>query len=164
MINVDWTSRKKQLGFFNGTYIIKQDQELIDLIAANNYTQALGVGAVGYFSNYITLVDHGKVDFCIYIQDGKTPFDFNNLIDHVNTIVKENMNTNGSIYLSLNKYTVKPNHYSDNLPDDYDQAIKEFVSSRVNATVEKYYPCGLDGGNMFNWIHPLTRFHLRVSN
>ena len=73
------------------------------------------------------------------------------------------MNPNGLIYLALNKYLVLPKCYDRNLSEDYDVAIEEFITKQINATVEKYYACGLDNGNRFNWVHPLTRFYLRVN-
>jgi len=160
MIDSDFTTRKKQLGFFDRSYVIKQDQELIDLIRLNTYKKALGVGDIGYFAQFIDFVDCGPVDFCMYIQ--LDPFDFDDLIDNINAIIKKDIVTNGLIYLSLNKYIALPRCYDASLPDDYDQAIKEFITTRVNATVEKYFSCGQDQGNMFNGVHPLTRFYLRT--
>ena len=125
----DLNTRKKQLGFFDGTYVIKQDQDLIDLIEHNAYTRAVAIGDVGYF----------------------------------NAIIQKNMNPGGLVYLSLNKYLAVPRCYDANLPKDYDQAIQEFFKNHINATIESYQPCMLDGGNRFNWVHPLTRFHFRIN-
>jgi hypothetical protein len=49
------------------------------------------------------------------------------------------------------------------LSTNYDCAIEEFISKNVNGKIEQYFACGNDGGNQFNWAHPLTRFYLRVN-
>lgn len=161
MISTDLTTRQIQLNFFDGQFVIKQDQELIDLINQHKYTTALGVGDVGYFKKYINLVDSGQTDFCIYIQVFK--FNFNDLVDHINYIAKKNLKPGALMYLSLNKYMAEPGRYDTSLPIDYDLAIKQFITQRVNLLVETYQPCGLDLGQKFNWVHPLTRFYLRKS-
>ena len=158
----DLNTRKKQLGFFDGTYVIKQDQDLIDLIERNAYTRAVAIGDVGYFNDFIKIVGHdSKVDFCIYIENRK--FKFDQLANDINAIIQKNMNPGGLVYLSLNKYQAVPRCYDANLPKDYDQAIQEFFKNHINATIESYQPCMLDGGNRFNWVHPLTRFHFRIN-
>ena len=158
---IDCTTRQFQLSLFDGSYVIKQDQDLIDLIASRGYTLALGVGSVSYFSQYINIVDNGAVDFCIWIQT--EPFDFDHLIDRLNLIISHNMHNNGLIYLALNKYLVSPRVYDSALPEDYDLAIEKFVADRVHANIESYHACGVDQGLKFNWVHPLTQFILRVN-
>lgn len=156
----DPTTRDLQLSFFDGLYVIKQDQELLDLIRTKNYRIALGIGAVGWLHQHIQLVNHGMVDLCIYILN--EPFDFDQAIEKINSIIEQNMNSNGLIYWSLNKYLAKPKVYAQDLPDDYDQAIEQFVCRNVHADIEQYHACGKDQGIKFNWVHPLTRFYLRV--
>lgn len=153
-------NRQVQLKLFEPGCCIQQDQELIDLIVSNNYKQAVGVGAVNYFSKFIEFVDSGKVNFCIYIQ--LKPFDFDGLASDINHVIATRMLPGSLIYLSLNKYNAQPKRYNTNLSSDYDVAIEQFINDRVGATVKKYQPCGFDSGNKFNWVHPLTRFHLRV--
>lgn len=159
MHNIPFT-RELQLSVFKENCRIQQDQELIDLIVANKYTQALGVGNISYFDEFIKFVNSGQVDFCIFMQQQE--FNFNELVESLNNIIKHNMLPGSLIYLSLNKYVAIPDRYDCNLSSDYDTAIEQFISARVNANVEQYLPCGFDSGNKFNWVHPLTRFYLRV--
>ena len=153
-------TRELQLSLFDGNCRIRQDQDLIDAIVSNKYKKALGVGDVDYFTNFIEFVDRGVVDFCIYIQ--REEFDFDDLATNLNYIIKNNTAPGALIYLSVNKYAAIPSRHDCDLSADYDTAIEQFVSSRVNAKIESYYPCGFDFGNKFNWVHPLTRFYLRV--
>ena len=157
-------TRKTQLSWFEAGSVIHQDQQLVDLIQQNHYTKALGYGDIDYFKQYINIVESGPVDFCIYIENCfQQPYNFNELIDRVNYIIKMHMNSNGLMYLSINRYLAQPGRYAKNLSKDYDCAILEFVSRHVNARVERYFACGDDGGTRFNWAHPLTRFYLRCS-
>jgi hypothetical protein len=153
-------TRELQLSLFAGNCRIQQDQDLIDVIVANQYTTALGIGDVDYFNNFIKFIDSDLVDFCIYIQ--RKEFDFEDLVDRINSVIKNNMAPGSLMYLSLNKYVAIPNKHNDNLSADYDTAIEQFIGARVNAKIESYQPCGFDFGNKFNWVHPLTRFYLRV--
>lgn len=153
-------TREIQLSWFAPGHIIRQDQDLIDTIVNGQYTQAVGYGSIDYFRNHIKFIDSGPSDFCIYIEN--KIFDFSQLIKHVNYVIKTQLNNNGLVYLSLNKYLAIPKMYDSSLADDYDCAIEQFVTKNVNARVEKYYSCGNDGGNQFNWVHPLTRFYLRA--
>jgi hypothetical protein len=153
-------SRELQLSLFDGNCRIRQDQDLIDVIISNKYTKALGVGDIDYFKNFVECVDRGVVNFCIYIQ--REEFNFNDLVTNLNYIIKNNMAPGALIYLSLNKYVATPGRYDCHVSADYDTAIEQFISTRVNAEIESYQPCGFDFGNKFNWVHPLTRFYLRV--
>jgi hypothetical protein len=154
-------TRELQLGFFHNDCCIKQDQELIDLIQQHKFVRAIAKGSVNYFNQFVEFVEDQPVDFCIFIIN--EPFDFDILCQEVNTVIQQHMNANGLIYLSVNKYLVDPRCYSDQLDEDYDQAIKQFVERRVNAAIKTYWPCGNDHGNKFNWLHPLTRFLLQVN-
>jgi hypothetical protein len=153
--------RDGQLSLFEGQCRIQQDQDLIDIINRGNYKQALAIGAIDYFADFVEFVDSEPVDFCIYIQ--LQEFNFDDLVSNINGIIKNQMLPGSLIYLSLNKYVAQANCYDSTLSADYDTAIEQFITKNINATVEQYQPCGLDFGNKFNWIHPLTRFHLRVA-
>lgn len=153
-------ARDFQLSFFDNAFRIKQDQDLIDLIQQHKFTKAKGKGNVEYFKQFIEFVQDQTVDFCIFIIN--EPFDFELLCQDVNDVI-QHMSPNGLIYLSVNKYLVNPRCYSEKLDEDYDQAIKQFVENRIKASIQTYWPCGIDNGNKFNWIHPLTRFLLKVN-
>ncbi len=152
--------RDFQLGFFSPGCHIKQDQDLIDLLNKHKIIRARGYGSVQYFSQFVEFVQDRPVDFCIFIVN--EPFDFELLCNNINHVIQHHMNSGGLIYLSVNKYLVTARCYSKELDEDYDQAIKQFVEQQVKASVQKYWPCGLDHGNKFNWIHPLTRFLFKV--
>lgn len=152
--------RNAQLGFFTGDCCIKQDQDLIDLVKRHKFSQAYGYGDVAYFAEFVEFVRDKRVDFCIAIVN--EIFDFEQLCHDVNEIITDHMNPAGLIYLAINKYLVKPRCYAKDLNDDYDQAILQFVSNNVKAYVQDYQACGIDHGNRFNWVHPLTRFLLKV--
>jgi hypothetical protein len=155
--------RSTQLSWFEPGHVIKQDQELIDLINNSNYTQALACGDVDFFADYVEFLanDTTSAEFCIFIINRS--FKFNELVTELNSLIKNQLTNNSFIYLSINKYIALPDRYDVTLSVDYDIAIHEFISKNVHAHVEKYFPCNNDGGNQFNWVHPLTRFHLRVN-
>jgi hypothetical protein len=142
---------------------IRQDQELIDFIQQNEFEKcyAIGDGEVDYFKPWVHFVDQGPADLCICIQIAS--FDLDDLIDHINLVVQEQIVPDGQIYLALNRYQIRPKKYSTDLSEDFDTAIEQYVRRRISARVDRYIACGDDGGNRFNWIHPLTRFYLRKS-
>lgn len=156
----DDRSRDFQLGFFHDAFRIRQDQELIDLLHKYKFSKAKGYGSVGYFRQFLNFVQDQPVDFCMFIIN--EPIDFELLCNYINHVIRHDMNSTGYIYLSVNKYLITARCYSEELSEDYDQAIKQFVEQRVEASIETYWACGLDSGNKFNWIHPLTRFFLKV--
>lgn len=153
-------TREKQLSWLEPGHMIKQDHDLISTIIDCQYTHALGYGDIDYFKSYINFVSSGPADFCIYIVN--EPFDFIEVTTHVNHIIETDMNNNSLIYLSLNKYLAHPKQYDSTLADDYDCAIKQFITKNISAKVEQYHACENDGGQKFNWAHPLTRFYLRI--
>ena len=155
------SSREFQCGFFRGQCRIKQDQDLIDLISANNFDHALGFGDTEYFKQFVNFVDNQATDFCIFIIN--RPFDFDRLCLDINDIVDRFVRNKGLIYLSLNKYLIQARCYDGTVPLDFDEAIEVFVKTRVRAEIVDYKPCGLDLGLKFNWVHPLTRFLLQVN-
>lgn len=160
MSNRPNASRDFQLSLFDPGCVIQQDQELIDVIVNGNYKQAIGYGDVDFFKNYITLVDQGPVDLGICILNHSFSFDV--VVDQINQLIQNHMAVNGLFYLSINKYLARPDHYDLALPADYDSAIQQFVTDRINYKIEKYLACGNDQGNKFNWVHPLTRFYIRT--
>ena len=155
--NMSW--REQQINVFNQEVSFKQDIELIDYIHCHNYTSALAHGDVDYFQNYINFVDHGPVDFCIYIINEK--FKWEDLANNINLILEKDLNNNGVLYLSINKFLAEPTLIAYNLNDDYDLAIEEYIRKYINADIENYYYNSIDNGQYFNFAHPLTRFYLR---
>jgi len=153
------TTRKRQLNWLLPGHTISQDQELIDFVHHTRAKKVLGIGAVSHFASWINFVDAGPADLCIYIETKS--IDVDHLIDSVNRIINLNLVNEAWFYLSFNKYQILPRCYDKDLPEDFDDAIGVYVRRNVDAHVYEYKPCGLDGGNRFNWVHPLTRFYLR---
>lgn len=153
-------TRAKQLSFFDGSYVIKQDQELLDYIRINQFTSALTIGSTQWLTNVINTVDQGPVSLCIWIQNSQ--FKFNQLVQDLNAVIENHLHIGSVIYLAVNKYLADPDRYDHDLDQDYDIAIAQYIGRHVRAKIEQYRPCGLDRGDKFNWVHPLTRFYLRV--
>jgi len=151
--------RQRQLSWLKPGSVIRQDQDLIDFIRQNAFEKCYPVGNVDYFRPWIQFVDQGPVDFCICIQTAA--FDLADLIDHINCVIQQKISPGGHVYLAFNRYQITPKKYADGLSDDFDTAIDQYVRAKARAWVDRYIPCGEDGGNQFNWIHPLTRFYLR---
>jgi hypothetical protein len=150
--------REQQLGWFAEPVTIKQDQQLIDYIHNNQITQAMIYGD-DFFSQYVNKVNHGPVDFIIWIQN--KPFEFHQLVDELNNNIAANLCDNGILYLAVNKFLCsKPQHGID-LPDNYDDAILKYLTDNVDAVVEKYLLDRNSIGSMFNWVHPLTQFYFK---
>jgi len=154
-------TRTLQLDFFQGNCRIRQDQDLIDLMAAHRFSKAWGVGMVDYFSQFVELVEKQKVDFAFFII--QEPFDFDQLCDQINTMIHDYVNPGGLVYVSINKYLIVPRCYSPDLPEDFDLAIKERMIAMIQADCVSHKSCGIDRGHQFNWVHPLTRFLFRVT-
>lgn len=155
-------NRDRQLSWLMPGSVIRQDQDLIDFIKSTGSSRAIGFGDVSYFNSHIEFVETSLVDLCIYIQTKK--FDLDELITHINSVIDQNIVDQGKIYLAFNKYQIYPRKYAQNLPDDFDEAIGVYVKQKIHARIDTYKPCGLDGGNKFNWVHPLTRFYLTKSH
>jgi hypothetical protein len=159
MSTLNKSDRDRQLSWLKPGSRIQQDQDLINFIEQNAFKKCYAIGEVDYFNSYVRFVEQGSVDFCICIQTAN--FDLDDLIDQINHVIMEHISPGGQIYLAFNRYQIKPKKYSSRLSEDFDTAIDQYVRSRIIAQVDKYIPCGNDGGNKFNWIHPLTRFYLR---
>lgn len=155
------TSRQRQLSWYDEPQIIRQDQDLIDLIKSNQYKTALGRGEVDFFSQYISFVDQGPVGLAIWIQVKEYHWD--QLVHEINDVIQQ-VTSGGMLYLAVNKYAAVSKCYDPDLDDDYDLAIVQYITRHIKAKIEKHELCGLDRGLRFNWVHPLSRFWLRISH
>jgi hypothetical protein len=72
------------------------------------------------------------------------------------------MTNGGIVYLSINKFLAAPVKYKKNTDDNYDQLIYQFVNENIKAEILSYSYVKNDHGIMFNFVHPLTRFYLKV--
>ena len=152
------TWREKQLSWFSEPVIIKQDQQLIDYIQRNHIQQAVIYGD-DFFSQYVNKVDHGPVDLVILIQN--EPFKFDRLVADINSNIAKNLSAGGTLYLAVNKFLCTEPQCGLDLPDNYDDAILDYMTSNVHAIVAQYFPDHHSIGSMFNWVHPLTRFYFK---
>ena len=152
------TWREQQLSWSTEPVVIHQDQELVNYIQSNCIQSAM-VHGDQFFSQYITKVEHGPVDFIIWIENKL--FDFDRLIADINLQINTRLTKNGVLYLSINKFLCIPKQYNNMLSENYEDAILEYVSDNVNARIEKYLPDRNSTSDQFNWVHPLTRFYLR---
>lgn len=150
--------RKEQTSWFTEPVIIKQDQELVDYIKNNHIQHAIMYGDI-FFSQYVTKVNHGPVDFIIWNQN--RPFNFEQLVTDINNEIAANLSSNGVLYLAINKFLCVAPVTDISFPDDYDDAILEYLKNNVHAVVEHHFVDRNTAGTMFNWIHPLTRFYFR---
>jgi hypothetical protein len=158
------TWREQQLAAFqkncSAPLVIQQDQDLIDFIHNNKYTTALAYGDTEYFNQYINLVEDGTVNFCIFIIN--SPFEFSDVVKKINNIIQYNVNKEGIIYLAINKFLALPCKYSKDTTSNYNQLIYQYVKDYVNAEILSYSFVENDQGTMFNFVHPLTRFYIKV--
>ena len=151
--------RDQQLSWFDEPVIIQQDQDLIDYIQQNNIKTAKIHGDDGYFSKYVIPVNNQSVDFIIWIENQL--FDFADLVKRVNYELQDILNHNGVLYLAVNKFLCLPGQYDANLPENYDDAITQYLKNNINAEMEQSLPNYNTVGNQFYWAHPLTRFYFK---
>jgi hypothetical protein len=152
------TWREQQLGWFDDSHVIKQDQDLIDYMQQRHIRSAR-IHGDAFFSQYVNKVDHGSVDFIIWIENQS--FNFEQLVSNINNEIANNLSPNGVLYLAVNKFLCNEPIKTTDLPDEYDYAILKYVTDNVKASMEQYF-LDIDGvGTMFNWVHPLTRFYFK---
>jgi len=153
--------REQQLSWFHEPVMIQQDHDLVEYMKSNNITQARIHGDVEFFSKHVTPVEHSS-DFSIWIENDTTQlFDFALLVDRLNHEIQHNLLTNGVLYLAVNKFLCEPKQYDIALPEDYNDAIKQYLETTIQASlVTALLPKHIEG-NKFNWVHPLTRFYFK---
>jgi hypothetical protein len=150
--------RRTQLSWFDQPVMIKQDNELIEYIQANNIKHARIHGDNGVFSQYVTPVNH-CCDFAIYIENSWQPFDFDELIQKLNYEIQNYLCDKGVLYLAVNKFLCMPRCYDSTLPENYNDAIVQYLKRNINAEMKTAIVPAHIQGDAFNWIHPLTRFY-----
>lgn len=151
-----------QVGYYPAGTKIAQDAELLEFISDQGFTETACVGDASFILDQTSLsVVNDNAKFCMFFQFA--PYKFDDLVRDINSTLSNILVPNGILYLSVNKYVAIPNSYDQTLSDDYDQAIYEYITKNVNGEILKYQPCGYDGGDQFNWIHPLTRFYIKAT-
>jgi len=152
--------RKYQLGWFEDGSVIRQDQDLLDYIQTNGFKSVKIKGDIFLKEQ----IGDGQLpfDLCVYMVT--QPFRFDELINDINQIMRDEMDQRGIMYLAINKYLATADNYDNDLSDDYTDAILEYVSENVNAEIIEYHRHLKDDGTGFNWVHPLTIFYLRKND
>lgn len=156
MNSANW--REQQLSWVDEPVIIQQDHDLVEYIQRNNISTAFVHGDHGFFAQYVTPInDPAKLAIWIENQYDQL-FDFDYLVDQINDVIQYNLCNNGVLYIALNKFLVCPRNYNKDLPDNYDDAITEYLKTHVNADMETALPSYDTKGDEFYWVHPLTRY------
>jgi hypothetical protein len=156
---VDISTREEQLPWFNEPVIIQQDWELIKYIQDNKISHALLLGDSDFFKQHVDFSYKESVDFVIWIQN--SPFRFDKLLQDINLVIDKKLNSNGILYIAINKFLCLPDCYNANLDNNYETAILQYVKQHVLADIVNYFPDTDTNGISFNWAHPLTRFYLK---
>ena len=150
--------RKQQLKWYGGD-IVLQDQELLNFVEYHNIQKIRYVGD----SKHLELIVGKKSDqgeMCIYLI--KSPFELSHVVEVCNKELAR-LAPGGILYLALNKFLLEPCSQEAVNPN-YEAAIYDFVVSHINYPVIRYHSGIIDGGQRFNWIHPLTRFYFINEN
>lgn len=145
--------RDTQLKWYGGDSLL-QDQELCDFVSNNDICQIRYTGDSEYLESIIGKKNNIG-DMCIYLIN--SPFKFSEIVKIANQEIKK-LKPNGILYLSINKFLAK-SEPQNNVNSDYDSAIFNFVVDNVCYPLLKYHSGVIDGGQRFNWVHPLTRFY-----
>jgi hypothetical protein len=150
--------RKQQLKWYGGD-IILQDQELLNFVEHHHVEKIRYIGD----SKHLELTIGKKSDqgeMCIYLV--KSSFN----LDHVVKVCNEELAQlapGGILYLALNKFLLEP-CTQESVNPNYEAAIYDFVVSHIHYPVIRYHSGIIDGGQRFNWIHPVTRFYFINEN
>jgi hypothetical protein len=150
--------RKQQLKWYGGD-IVLQDQELLNFVEYHNIQKIRYIGD----SKHVELVVGRKSDpgeMCVYMI--KSPFELDHVVEVCNQEL-DRLEPGGILYLSLNKFLLEPCALEPVNPN-YDATIYDFVVSHMRYPVIRYHSGIVDGGQRFNWIHPLTRFYFINEN
>ena len=154
--------RETQLQWYGGD-TIQQDYDLEQFVIENQILSIKYIGDSTYLNSIIGKKSSSG-QMCVYLVNPP-----NNHLVKLSTIVSicnqelNELSPSGFLYLSINKFILDPELDTDAV-DDYDSAIYNYVVSNINATLIKYHSGMLDGGQRFNWVHPLTRFYFHHAN
>ena len=149
---------KQQLKWYGGD-IVLQDQELLNFVEYHNITKIRYVGD----SKQLELIvgknsDQGEM--CIYLV--RSPFKLDHVVEICNKELKR-LGAGGILYLALNKFLLEPCS-QESVNPNYEAAIYDFVVSNIHYPMIRYHSGIIDGGQRFNWIHPVTRFYFINEN
>jgi hypothetical protein len=144
-----------QLQWYEGD-ITEQDYDLEQFVHSNGISGIKYIGDSEYLKPILEK-EHNSTNLCVYIVN--SPFRFDDIIDICNNELK----VNKFLYLSINKF-LAISESQDNINEDYDEAIYDYIKNHTNYPILKYKSGKEDGGKKFNWVHPLTRFYFYNEN
>lgn len=147
--------REIQLAWYGGS-TIQQDHDLEQFIINRN------ISSIEYFgdSDYLKLILEKEISpgqLCVYLAN--RPIKLSDIVSNSNKILKR-LQPEGVLYLSINKFLLVPEPQSV-VVDDYDDAIYNYLTTHIRATLIDYHSGKNDGGKKFNAVHPLTRFYFQ---
>lgn len=152
--------RNKQLQWYGGDTLI-QDAELLAFINHRNINRIRYDGDYGYLRELIGHQVDSNYDMCIYIVN--SPFDFTHIANTCVDLIKS-INCGGFLYLAINKFLAAAESNANIIEEDYDKCILNFICNAVTYPLVQYHSGEIDGGQKFNWAHPITRFYFQNVN
>jgi hypothetical protein len=149
-----------QLQWYHGDMIL-QDHELLHFVQHNKINKIKYIGDSKYLEDIIGKKHSDIADMCIYLVNSF--FDIQKVLEICNQEIRC-LPKNGIFYLSLNKFLLQSAPQQQNIDANYDFALRDFVIAHVHFPLLRYYSGAVDGGQRFNWVHPLTRFYFTNEN
>ena len=114
---ISW--RQQQQNFASEKVEFAQDQRILEFF---NDSPILGIGDVEYFKNKINISDKEQYNQCLAIINKKTSnFELVDLLQHLKNINR--------VCLSINKFLIYTTSNYNNVVEDYDLALLEFVKT-----------------------------------
>lgn len=144
-----------RLSWYNSD-ITQQDHELLEFVIKNNINSVRYLGEC-IFLKPIVNRESNDPEMCIFLVN--QPFKFSKIVSICNQEIKK-LPLNGFFYLAVNKFLAL-SEPQENIVDDYDDAIFNYVQKNVCYPIIKYYNGKDDYGQRFNWGHPITRFYFQ---
>jgi len=144
--------RDQQKTFFADSNIeFEQDQRIIDWVDTSKKTWVYGET---YFNSRIQLANDtsSAEQALLFIKTAKNI----NVVEH---LCKSLVDV-PRVCIAINKFVIYTNDFKNNVSEDYDLALLEFIQSIfVNRTIDYHYIPNLNG-SFFNFASPTTQFFI----
>lgn len=142
-----------------GMDMTEQDYNLLQFVTKNK------IEAIKYLGDCLSVKaiikkESNNPQLCVFLVNQS--FKFSELVNICNNEIKR-MQPGSFFYLAINKFHAIPEPHLQ-LPDDYDDAIYEYIKNKINYPLIDYHSGKDDYGQKFNWGHPLTRFYFSNAN
>ena len=150
-LNAHHTSwREKQKSFTTEKVEFIQDQRILDFFSKS---PVLTIGDVEYFQDKLNISTKEQYNQCLAIINKKTSnFELVDLLQHLKNINR--------VCLSINKFLIYTRSNYNNVVEDYDQALLDFVKTIFkNRDIKHYFVKDLKGDH-FNFASPTTQFFI----